>query len=150
MLRLSIIPDKHWVVSDREDTLTIWELDSGIEVGSFMKPEIYRVAVLLTAWLLVMPAAVHSTQNDDTDQAIRHLVNYVSGSGLVFVRNSSTYTSGEAAEHMNKKYQHFKADIRTAEDFIELCASKSILSGKPYLVIDRDGNKVRTSALYAD
>jgi hypothetical protein len=46
---------------------------------------------------------------------------------------------------MKKKYRYFREDIATAEDFIELCATKSLLSGEPYLVIDRQGNESRTS-----
>jgi hypothetical protein len=114
-----------------------------------MKPDITHVehllAALLTAFLMIMPTAGQSAQRGDTDKAVQHLMNYVSGSGLTFIRNSSSYTSTEAAEHMNKKYQHFKTDIKTAEDFITLCATKSILSGKPYLLIDKEGHEVRTS-----
>ena len=44
---------------------------------------------------------------------------FVSESGLAFVRNFKTYSSSEAADHMNDKYEHFKSDIETAEDFID-------------------------------
>jgi hypothetical protein len=46
---------------------------------------------------------------------------------------------------MGNKYRHFKEDIKTAEDFIERCASRSLLSGKSYLVINEQGEQVRTS-----
>ena len=46
---------------------------------------------------------------------------------------------------MHKKYRHFRQDIETAEDFIERCASRSLLSGKPYLVINEQGEQIRTS-----
>ena len=101
--------------------------------------------VLLGALLLFAPAAGQSTQAADTDKAIRHLMDYVARSNLTFIRNASTYTSAEAAEHMNNKYLHFKEDIKTAEDFIELCATRSMLSGKPYFIIDKEGNRIRTS-----
>lgn len=114
-----------------------------------MKTETYRkerlLAAMLAAVFLITPGAGLSTKTGDTDKAVQHLMNYVSESGLTFIRNSSSYTSTEAAEHMNNKYQHFKADIKTAEDFIELCATKSIMSGKPYLIIDKQGNEIRTS-----
>lgn len=40
---------------------------------------------------------------------------------------------------MRRKYQHFKDKIKTPEDFIEKCASKSELSGKEYSVKLPDG-----------
>lgn len=35
--------------------------------------------------------------------------------------------------------------IKAPEDFIELCASRSLLSGKPYLVINEKGEKISAS-----
>ena len=101
--------------------------------------------VSLTLLVLLIPFLVRAEQPDALDTTISYLISYVSGSGLTFVRNSNTYTAAEAAEHMSKKYRHFKHDISTAEGFIELCATKSLLSGKPYLVITEQGEQVRTS-----
>ncbi|MBT8116990.1 MAG: DUF5329 domain-containing protein [Gammaproteobacteria bacterium] len=104
----------------------------------------------LTAWitvalsLLLAATPAGSAPTEQTEQTIRHLIGYVSASDMTFVRNASEYTPQEAAEHMLKKYRHFRDDIETAGDFIELCASKSLLSGKPYRVIDRQGNALPT------
>jgi hypothetical protein len=47
---------------------------------------------------------------------------------------------------MQKKYAHFRDKIKAPEDFIdELCASRSLLSGKPYLVINEKGEKISVS-----
>ena len=46
---------------------------------------------------------------------------------------------------MNRKYQHTRGDIETPDEFIELCATKSLLSGKPYLVVAAEGKEQRTS-----
>ena len=97
--------------------------------------------IMLVLALLLATGPAGSTPSEATEQTIQHLIGYVSGSGLTFVRNASEYTPQEAAEHMLKKYRHFHDDIETAEDFIELCATKSLLSGKLYLVIDRQGNQ---------
>jgi len=95
------------------------------------------------AFVMLLLAAVPagSQPSGQDEQAIQHLIAYVSGSDLRFVRNASEYTPPEAAAHMDKKYRHFRDDIETADDFIELCATKSLLSGKPYLVIDRQGQQ---------
>ena len=56
-----------------------------------------------------------------------------------FLRNGDEHTAKEAAEHMRRKYNHFKKEIKTPEDFIEKCAAKSELSGKPYMIKKADG-----------
>jgi hypothetical protein len=61
------------------------------------------------------------------------------------MRNAHGHTPQEAATHLEKKYRYFRDDIETPEDFIELCATRSLLSGKPYRVIDRQGNTTSTS-----
>lgn len=40
---------------------------------------------------------------------------------------------------MRRKYEHFADRIRSPEEFIELAATRSILSGKPYTVRSEDG-----------
>ena len=114
-----------------------------------MKPEFrcmaLPTAMTLAALFLLTPCLLMGEQIDTVDKTVQHLVSHVSGSGLTFIRNTDKYTSVEAAEHMNNKYRHFREDIKTAEDFIERCASRSLLSGKPYLVINEQGEQVRTS-----
>jgi hypothetical protein len=114
-----------------------------------MKPEFRYMAlpaaVTLVISLLLAPGLLRGEQIDTVDKTVLHLISQVSESGLTFIRNTARYSSVEAAEHMNKKYRHFRADIKTAEDFIERCASRSLLSGKPYLVINEQDEQVRTS-----
>jgi hypothetical protein len=114
-----------------------------------MKPEFrclgLPAAVTLAVLFLLTPCLLRGEQIDIVDKTVLHLIGHVSESGLTFIRNNDRYTSVEAAEHMNKKYRHFREDIKTAEDFIERCASRSLLSGKPYLVINEQGEQVRTS-----
>ena len=99
----------------------------------------------LAVCLLLVPGLARSEPTDQVDATIRHLIDHVAGSGLTFLRNDNAYTPGKAAEHMEKKYRHFRDDITTPDDFIEMCASKSLMSGEPYRVIDPQGNAVRTS-----
>jgi hypothetical protein len=69
-------------------------------------------------------------------QEITHLIAYLKDSGCKFNRNGTWYNSGEAAIHLNKKYQYLlKKDLVTsAEDFIAHAASESSITGKPYQV----------------
>jgi hypothetical protein len=105
----------------------------------------FAAGIALAVALLLATCPAGSAPTERAEQTIQHLLGYVSGSDLTFVRNASEYTPTEAAEHMLKKYRHFRDDIETPGDFIELCATKSLISGKPYLVIDRQGNVLRTS-----
>jgi hypothetical protein len=79
---------------------------------------------------------------ESLDQTIDYLINYVANSKATFIRNGTSYTPPEAVDHIKAKYAHFKKDIKTPEDFIRLAASKSLLSGKPYLVRTTDGKEM--------
>ncbi|HEX9443029.1 MAG TPA: DUF5329 family protein [Candidatus Binatia bacterium] len=105
------------------------------------------LAVALSILALCGGAALAKTQpaDEDTRQTIEFLLNYVAGSDMAFIRNGTSYTSKEAVAHLRSKYDYFKAEIQTPEDFIRLAASKSEFSGRPYLVKTRDG-KVQNSA----
>jgi hypothetical protein len=67
-------------------------------------------------------------------------------STMTFLRNGDAHTAAEAAQHMQAKYAHFKDKIVTAEDFIELCASRSEMTGKPYMVKLGDATPVEANA----
>ncbi len=65
---------------------------------------------------------------------IDHLLDFVAASPCAFIRNDTEYTAAEAVAHIKDKYAHFRDEIATAEDFIDLAASRSLMSGQPYLV----------------
>jgi len=58
---------------------------------------------------------------------------------MVFIRNGKEYRSKEATEHLRLKWRTAGARIRTAEDFIKFCGSKSSTSGKVYRIRFADG-----------
>jgi hypothetical protein len=57
-------------------------------------------------------------------------------SGCQFNRNGSWYSGAEAKSHLLGKLEYFenKGNVQNTEQFIELAASKSSSSGKPYQV----------------
>lgn len=73
---------------------------------------------------------------------IEHLLGVIAGSPLVFIRNGSEHTGAEAAAHIRAKYDHYRREIATPEDFIVKAATKSELSGRPYLVRLEDGQEL--------
>ena len=96
--------------------------------------------VLLGLLLASTNSAAAARQAGDLDATIQHLITYVRKSDVTFQRNLSRHDAIEAAGHIEKKYEHFRDKIETPEEFIELCATASLVTGKPYLIIDRQGN----------
>jgi hypothetical protein len=45
---------------------------------------------------------------------------------------------------MQRKYEHFKDEIKSPEDFIRLSASKSLMSGKPYMIKTKGGRLLKS------
>ncbi len=82
---------------------------------------------------------------EDLNETIGHLLDFVANSDCAFIRNGSLYNSKEAAAHIKVKYDYFQKEIKTAEDFIRLAASKSEFSGRPYLVRTKDGYEMETA-----
>jgi len=80
--------------------------------------------------LLSGPIACAATLQDE----IAYLIDLIRGSSCTFIRNGSEYNGAQAADPVQAKYDYYKSDIRTVDDFIARAASKSILSGKPYEV----------------
>ena len=102
-----------------------------------------RVTLCCLLAFLLFPANVCmgkvKAEGESTPQVIEFLIRTVAQSKLDFIRNGEKHTSAEAAEHMREKYDYFRSKIETPEDFIRLCASKSLLSSKPYLVVTAHG-----------
>jgi hypothetical protein len=67
-------------------------------------------------------------------EEIDHLLAFIAASPCAFIRNGTSYRGEAAVEHIRDKYDYYRNDIRSAEDFIALAATKSEMSGEPYLV----------------
>jgi hypothetical protein len=87
-------------------------------------------ALLLAALLLCAPPAPAASPEAEID----HLLDFIAGSSCRFIRNGVAYDGAQAVSHIKDKYDYYRSEIHSAEDFIALAASKSALSGKPYLV----------------
>ena len=69
------------------------------------------------------------------EKEILYLLNTVKTTECLYERNGDRHTGPEAVKHIQKKYNYFKNDIHSAEDFIRLSATKSTMSGKKYHII---------------
>jgi hypothetical protein len=108
-----------------------------------MKKIIIAFIVMFSAW----PAVAGDAQ---VQAEIDHLLKTVENSNCAFIRNGKTHSAAEAADHILKKYDHFKAKIRTTEDFIDYCASKSMLSNQPYKIACPDQDAVDSKYWFLD
>jgi hypothetical protein len=100
--------------------------------------------LLILAVLVGLVAQVLAAES--LEQTIDYLINYVGKSHATFIRNGASHTPSEAVAHIKVKYGHFKNQIKTPEDFIRLSASRSLLTGKPYLVRMPDGKEMPLDA----
>lgn len=90
----------------------------------FLKASVFALALVLAP-----PAEATSAEAE-----IDHLLAFIAASPCVFIRNGVSYDGAAAVDHIKDKYDYYREEIHSAEDFIALAASKSALSGKPYLV----------------
>ena len=70
--------------------------------------------------------------------------------GAQFIRNGSAYDGKAAADHLQTKRHYAGSRIKTANDFIEACASKSSMTGIPYQVRFADGRTENASVFFHD
>lgn len=76
---------------------------------------------------------------------IERLIRYVAGlDGVAFIRNGDEHAPADAAKHMRLKLEQAGRRVKTADDFIRLCASFSTTTGEAYLMRYPDG-RTRTA-----
>jgi hypothetical protein len=97
-----------------------------------------RLAASIFSWLLIGTIAL--ALDPRTKAEIDELITYVQMSGVRFIRNGSEYSGAQGAEHLRDKMARAGNRVKTTDDFINGIASKSYLSGKPYLVKFPDGH----------
>ncbi len=75
------------------------------------------------------------------EDKIQTLLKRIEESKYIFIRNGREYSAKKARKHLEAKYIRVKRRIKTANDFIEQLATKSSLSGKPYLMKNPENGK---------
>lgn len=108
-------------------------------------PEMIRQAVLVTTAIMALLSMDARSDVPDADRhEVLHLLDYLRTSDCAMERNGKNYDSEGAYSHVKRKYEYFRDEIRTSEDFIEYSASKSTMSGKYYRVVCKDESAVLT------
>ncbi len=80
----------------------------------------------------------------DQVKEVNHLLDYVKDSGCIINRNGTDYPANKGVDHIKRKYDYFRGDINSSEDFIEYSASKSTMSGNYYTVTCPGKQTVKT------
>ncbi len=116
-----------------------------------MMPKFFSILPGILIFLFALSSASQGAQADERkgniERVIAYLIEEVAKSNLTFIRNGERHTCEEAARHIRRKYDYFKSRIESPEDFIRLCASKSLVSGKSYLVSTPQGDVTMESWL---
>ena len=102
----------------------------------------HRLASILT---LLLTTAIALGLDAPTKAEIDELISFTQASGVRFIRNGTEYSAAEGAQHLRDKLNKAGDRVKTTEDFITGIASKSYLSGKPYLVKFADGRTQPTA-----
>jgi hypothetical protein len=80
------------------------------------------------------------------EKRIEHLLQSVESlKGEVFIRNGTEYEAREAGMHLRMKLKKAGDKVKTAEDFIEGCASRSSVSGEAYRIKMLDGKLIEAA-----
>ena len=87
---------------------------------------------------------------NETDKIERLIATVENLTNAVFIRNGQEHDARGAAKHMRDKWNAQKDQIRTAEEFIDKAASRSSVSGKPYLIRFKDGREIESAQFLRD
>jgi hypothetical protein len=96
-----------------------------------MRAKQFLAGILLFMFLSSVSADVPEEQVVE----VEHLLNYLADSDCRMIRNGKSYSSKDGAKHMRRKYNYFRDEISSTEEFIEFAGTKSTRSGRLYEVL---------------
>ncbi len=107
-------------------------------------------SILVTSLvILALFPGVLNAQDSFERKKIEFLISLVENlKEAIFIRNGTEYDGKQAAEHLRRKLQIAGGKIQTADDFIRLCASKSLISDKPYLIRSSEGKTINAEQYF--
>ena len=89
---------------------------------------------ILAGALILATAPLHADVPSGQADEVQHLITYLETSDCNMVRNGKSYDGKDGARHVRRKYDHFRDEISSTEEFIAYSATKSLMSSKPYQV----------------
>ena len=108
-----------------------------------------RVIFILLVLIFLLPSAAACAQDSSEMAKIEYLIVSIDElKGAKFIRNGSEYDTNAASSHLRLKLKAAGSKVKTAEDFIQYCASKSSISGEPYLIRLADGTTLKSEVFF--
>jgi hypothetical protein len=106
----------------------------------------YPLCLLMLVFLMGGSALA---QNSGEAARIGYLIESVETlQGATFIRNGGEYDSRKAADHLRLKLKAAGERVKTAEDFIRVCGSKSSVSGEAYRIRFSDGTTLDAETFF--
>ncbi|WP_060511109.1 DUF5329 domain-containing protein [Pseudomonas sp. NBRC 111124] len=99
-----------------------------------MAASVCVIAIIVDTRVVALPEAANE---------IRGLLEFIEKSDCTFIRNGAEYSGPRARAHLEQKlnYLESKDKVKSAEDFIDLAATKSSMSGRAYEVRCSEGTE---------
>jgi hypothetical protein len=100
---------------------------------------------------LVLMAGYAFAQDSSETAKIRYLIGSVEAlQGVTFLRNGGEYDAKKAADHLRLKLKMAGDRVKTVEDFIRLCGSKSSVSGETYRMRFPEGRTMDAEVFFRE
>ncbi len=98
-------------------------------------------AAVLLCFGLFSIAPAQAATGMDMPMEVNFLLGYIEGSGCEFQRNGTWHSAHEGQLHLRDKFNYLVAwrNLDTTEQFIEMAATESSLTGRPYMVRCKGG-----------
>ncbi|MFV1985474.1 MAG: DUF5329 family protein [Thiohalomonadales bacterium] len=93
---------------------------------------------------LLLASAVVADVPRNQENEVKHLLNFIKNTNCTINRNGTDHSGQKGVKHIEKKYNYYRDDIKTTEDFIKYSATKSMLSGNYYTVQCPDKKTIKT------
>jgi len=107
-----------------------------------------RTPLVRLLLLLLIPSVLWARDARE-EKRIEHLLQTVESlKGAAFIRNGTEYEAKDAGKHLRMKLKMAGDRVKTAEDFIKVCASRSSFSGAAYKIRLPDGTITETSPFF--
>jgi hypothetical protein len=106
----------------------------------------------LMAMLALLFGGSNALAREGREQArIEALIESVKNlKGAVFIRNGGDHNAAAAADHLRLKLKRAGERIKTAEHFIEYCASRSSFTGDKYRIRLAVGRVIEAQAFFKE
>jgi hypothetical protein len=65
-----------------------------------------------------------------------------------FIRNGTAHDAGSAAKHLRAKLRAAGSRVKSAQDFIDKCASASSMTGRPYRIRFAGGREIEAREFF--